>query len=96
MTTLYRVLVILVVAFMIGGVMFAAVGGNGTSNPSAQAGDLPREGHDRPDGHDEGREGGGGLPLGWIKSLVLMSVGAGVFLGMGRLASLIKSKPVLS
>lgn len=91
MTTLYRILVILVVAFMIGGVMYAAAGGSGSSTSALQTEGVPQGERVRPEGHDEGGEGGG-LPIGWIKSLVLMAVGAGVFLGLGQVAILVKPK----
>lgn len=98
MTTLYRILVILAVAFLIGGVMYAVVGGNGSSSSVPQGGEFPGDAHTRPEGHEEGGERGEGgeLPFGWIKSLILMLVGAGLFLGLGRLALLVKPKQSLS
>ncbi|MBI5942984.1 MAG: hypothetical protein HY864_01335 [Chloroflexi bacterium] len=80
MSILYRILVILVVATLIGGLFYAAVGsGDSTSRLPA-----PADGQPRPEGGEE-REGESALPLGMVKSLVIMSIASGVYLGLGRL-----------
>jgi hypothetical protein len=90
MTTLYRILIILVVASIIGGAIYMAVGGgNAVAEQSAQ---MPERDRPRPDG-GEGREGGEGLPFGILKSLVIMSVASGVYLAGNKLLSK-KPKPV--
>ncbi len=89
MSTLYRILVILVVATLIGGLFYAAVGsGNSTGGSPA-----PENGHRRPEGGEE-REGDSALPFGVLKSLVIMSIASGVYLGLGKLSAKTKPKPV--
>ena len=88
MAAFFRILVILVVAVLIGGLMYAGVG---ASDSSAGLGGFedeegrsqrPEGGDFRPE-HDEGREGGGfGFPSGVIKALVLMSIAGGVYSAM--------------
>ncbi len=93
MTTLYRILIILVVATIIGGAIYMAVGGGSSAGqqPSApiRSGDQPR-----PEGGED-REGGDGLPFGILKSLVIMSVASGVYLAGNKLLSK-KPKPVIA
>ena len=92
MTTLYRILIILVVAAIIGGAIYMAVsGGSAAVKQSAQISERDRP---RPGGR-EGREGGDGLPFGLLKSLVIMSVASGVYLAGNKLFSK-KPKPVLA
>ena len=92
MTTLYRILIILVVATIIGGAIYMAVGGGDSAGqPSA----LIRSGdQSRPEGGED-REGGDGLPFGILKSLVIMSVASGVYLAGNKLLSK-NMKPVLA
>ena len=92
MTTLYRILIILVVASIIGGAIYMAVGGGSSAGqPSApiRSGDQFR-----PEGGED-REGGDGLPFGILKSLVIMSVASGVYLAGNKLLSK-NLKPVLA
>ncbi|MBL8062902.1 MAG: hypothetical protein JNK32_07785 [Anaerolineales bacterium] len=92
MKTLFRVLLILVVATLIGGVMYIGVDASGSSNAPSFGDDegrpqLPAGGEFRPDGdgdafRPEGRdhdEGGLGFPGGVIKALVLMSIAGGIY-----------------
>jgi hypothetical protein len=90
MTTLYRILIILVVASIIGGAIYMAVGGGGSA--SQQPAPTRSRDQPRPEG-GEGREGGDGLPFGILKSLVIMSVASGIFLAGNKLFSK-KPKPV--
>jgi len=79
MNVLYRILLILVVAAIVGGVMVAAVGsGDSTGQPQMREG-----GQSRPEGGED-REGEG-LPFGFVKSLMIMSIASGVYLTAGRL-----------
>ena len=92
MTTLYRILIILVVASIIGGAIYMAVGGGssaGQTSAPIRSGDQPR-----PEGGED-REGGDGLPFGILKSLVIMSVASGVYLAGNKLLSK-NMKPVLA
>ena len=92
MTSLYRILIILVVASIIGGAIYMAVGGGssaGQPSASIRSGDQPR-----PEGGED-REGGDGLPFGILKSLVIMSVASGVYLAGNKLFSK-KPKPVIA
>ena len=73
MNTMFRILVILVVAVLIGGVIYSAV----NAMPAQGGFDAERsrpEGRTRPTGERENFEGGMMLPFGVVKSLVLMSV----------------------
>jgi hypothetical protein len=91
MTTLYRILIILVVASIIGGAIYIAIGGGSTASqqpPQMRSGDRPR-----PEGGEDG-EGGDGLPIGILKSLVIMSVASGMYVAGNKLFSK-KPKPVL-
>ena len=92
MTTLYRILIILVVAAMIGGAIYLAVGGGDSAGQ--QPPQMRSDGQSRPEG-GEGREGGDGLPFGILKSLVIMSVASGVYLAGNKLFSK-KPKPVIA
>ena len=90
MTTLYRILIILVVASIIGGAIYMAVGGG--SSAGQQSAPIRSRDQPRPEG-GEGREGGDGLPFGILKSLVIMSVASGVYLAGNKLFSK-KPKPI--
>ena len=88
MNTVFRVLVILVVTTIIGGLMYVGVSASDSGTTGfpefEENGDLPQfaEGSEfRPEGdHDErGEEGGFGFPGGVIKALVLMSVAGGIY-----------------
>ncbi|MFM8369747.1 MAG: hypothetical protein ACKOBD_13445 [Chloroflexota bacterium] len=86
MNTLFRILVILVVATIIGGLMYVGVSASGSS---ASFGDFeegeerpqPPEGFEfRPEGEEqEDRDSGFGFPGGVIKALVLMSIAGGIY-----------------
>lgn len=86
MNTLFRILVILVVTTIIGGLMYVGVSASGSS---ASFGDFeegegrpqPPEGFEfRPEGEDhEDRDGGFGFPGGVVKALVLMSIAGGIY-----------------
>lgn len=90
MNTIFRVLIILVVTAIIGGLMYAGVSasesstsfesfeeGEGRPQPPEGAEFLPeREEHEEREG---GRDGGFGFPGGVIKALVLMSVAGGIY-----------------
>ena len=92
MNTLFRVLIILVVATIIGGLMYVGVSASNSSNngfPEFEGGrERPQfaEGSEfRPDGdHDEGRgeQGGFGFPGGVIKALVLMTIAGSIYSGI--------------
>ena len=87
MKTLFRVLLILAAASIIGGLMYA-----GASASSSPAANLPgfEEGEEMPqtpegaefrperEEHEE-REGGFGFPGGMLKAVVLMSIAGGVY-----------------
>ncbi|NOT03912.1 MAG: hypothetical protein HOP27_04865 [Anaerolineales bacterium] len=91
MTTLYRILIILVVATIIGGAIYMAVGGG--SSVGQQSAPIRSRDQPRPEG-GEGREEGE-LPFGILKSLVIMSVASGVYLAGNKLFSN-KPKPVFA
>jgi hypothetical protein len=92
MKVLFRILVILVVASLVGGAMFALVNvsGNGTQQRSFQrheGGQFPENnGGFRPDGdggrgdHEGGRGGALGLGFGLVKNLVVVAIIAIVYL----------------
>ena len=93
MTTLYRILIILVVASIIGGAIYMAVGGG--SSAGQQSASIRSDDHSRPEGREGHEEGGDGLPFGILKSLVIMSVASGVYLAGNKLFSK-KPKPVIA
>lgn len=84
MKTLYRVLIILTVAVIIGGLMYAGVSASGSSANSGgfeEGGPHPPEGMEfRPGGDRD--EGGLGFPAGMVKALVLMTVAGGIYSGI--------------
>ena len=79
MSTLYRTLVLLVIATLIGGLFYAAVG-SGDSTTGLPA---PADGQPRPEGGEE-RDGETDLPLGMVKSLAIMSIASGVYLAVDK------------
>jgi hypothetical protein len=83
MKTLFRVLVILVAASIIGGLMYAGVSASGSSTANFEEGEgrpqLPEGAEFRPDGEREEREGGFGVPTGIVKAVGLMSLAGGVY-----------------
>ncbi len=93
MTTLYRILIILVVASIIGGTIYMAVGGGNSAGQ--QPPQMRSDGHSRPDGGEGHEEGGDGLPFGILKSLMIMFVASGVYLAGNKLLSK-NLKPVLA
>jgi hypothetical protein len=84
MKTLFRVLVILVMASIIGGLMYAGVSALGSSTTNFEEGEgrpqRPEGAEFRPE-HDEHENRGDGidLPGGVVKALVLMSVAGGIY-----------------
>jgi hypothetical protein len=90
MKTIFRVLIILVVATLIGGLMYAGVNASSSTNafPSFEEGrERPQfsEGTEfRPEGDRDGRDerGGFGFPGGVLKAVVLMSIAGGIYSGI--------------
>jgi hypothetical protein len=84
MNTLFRILVILVVASLIGGAIFALV--NVAAAASQQSSSHRPEGdRHRPEGGErDGPDGGIFLPFGMIKNLVVISIIAAVYLNAGK------------
>ena len=86
MKTLLRILLILVVASIIGGLMYVGVNASGSSDtPSFEERTRPQFDPDgdnegfRPEGERDGERGDVGFPGGVIKSLVLMSIAGGIY-----------------
>lgn len=101
MNTLFRVLIILVVAVIIGGLMYVGVSASNSSNngfPEFEGGRQRPEGSEfRPEGdHDgeRGERGGFGFPGGIIKALVLMTVAGSIYSGIVQVGK--KSKQMLA
>ncbi len=73
MKTIYRVLIILFVAALLGGAIYAAVSAGGNGVQARERGEFdrerfePREGGIRPEGED-----GIWLPFGMVKSLIII------------------------
>ncbi|MBE0671341.1 MAG: hypothetical protein IH588_12185 [Anaerolineales bacterium] len=85
MKIVFQVLVILVIAALIGGLMYAGVSAAGSSSVSSFNGERLEqpstlEGREfRPDGDHDERDGEAGFPGGVVKALVLMSFAGGVY-----------------
>lgn len=85
MKTLFRVLVLLVIATLIGGLMYVGVNAAGTSNVQSFEGGSPQfqEGGEqfRPEREEHGERGEGGFrfPGGMIKAGVLMTFAGGIY-----------------
>ena len=101
MNTLFRVLIILVVAVIIGGLMYVGVSASNSSNngfPEFEGGRQRPEGSEfRPEGdHDgeQGERGGFGFPGGIIKALVLMTIAGSIYSGIVRMGK--QSKKTLA
>ncbi|MFN8401582.1 MAG: hypothetical protein U0X74_16335 [Anaerolineales bacterium] len=96
MNTLFRVLIILVVAVIIGGLMYVGVSASNSSNngfPEFEGGrQRPESSEFRPEGGDfrpegdfdgeRGERGGFGFPGGIIKALVLMTIAGSIYSGI--------------
>ncbi|MDD2921694.1 MAG: hypothetical protein PHQ36_05345 [Anaerolineales bacterium] len=86
MKTLFRILVILVVASLIGGVIFALVNMNDSASQQRSAFQRPEGERHRPEGGDRDRLGGSiFLPFGMIKNLAVISIIAAIYLNVGKL-----------
>ena len=87
MKTIFRILIILVVTSIVGGLMYAGVSAMGSATTNFEDGEgrpqLPEGAEFSPDREEheerEGRDGGFGFPGGVIKSLVLMSIAGGIY-----------------
>ena len=85
MKTFFRVLIILVIASIIGGMMYVGVNASSSATGSAnfeEGGErpsLPEGAEFRPEGDREERDGGFGFPVGVLKALVLMSIAGGAY-----------------
>ena len=86
MNTLFRILVIVVIATLIGGLMYAGVSAAGSATTfgdfeESEGRPQPPEGVEFRPEREEAEEGeaGFGFPAGMIKALVLMSVAGGVY-----------------
>ena len=93
MNTLFRIFVILVVAALIGGLMYVGVNASnsytsfgdfdeGEGFPQRSDGDEFRPEHDEfeeQEGREGGQDGGFGFPGGVLKAVVLMSIAGGIY-----------------
>ncbi|MBN8655219.1 MAG: hypothetical protein J0M11_05725 [Anaerolineae bacterium] len=87
MKTIFRILIILVVTAIVGGLMYAGVSASGSATTTFEDGEgrpqLPEGAEFRPEHEEhegrEGRDGGFGFPGGVVKSLILMSVAGGIY-----------------
>jgi hypothetical protein len=102
MKVIFRVLVILVVATLIGGAIFAAVsagGSSGNTQRGFEGGDRPAlpngeaPGNFRPDGDGGRSEGGSGLPFGMVKGLVIITIIAAIYFNINKFFGKKKSIP---
>ena len=84
MNALSRAFIIVIVALLIGGVMFTAVSAVSDAPPPDTAGvevtrpPRPEGGEDHSE-RGEGFEGGFFLPMGMVKSIIFMTAAAGVY-----------------
>ena len=91
MKTLFRILIILVVASLIGGAIFAAVNGNGSASQRSSF-QRPEGDRPHPEGDHEGHDGGFGLPFGVFKSFAVISIIAVVYLNGTKWFSKVKGE----
>ncbi len=84
MNTIFKILVILVVAVIVGGAFYGAVtatsSGSGTSMPERPAGAEQFD-------HHEGGESGGGSPAEMIKSLAIISIVGALYFNLSKFFS---------
>lgn len=87
MKTIFRILIILVVTAIVGGLMYAGVSAMGSATttfddregrPQLPEGAEFRPEHEEHEEH-EGRDGRFGFPGGVVKSLILTSVAGGIY-----------------
>jgi hypothetical protein len=93
MKTVFRILVILVVAVLLGGLFYGAVtatSSSGADQPTRL--ERPTNGEFPADRPDRETSGGIQLPFDSLKNLLIISVIAAVYLNAGRLFA--KKKPV--
>jgi hypothetical protein len=84
MKILFRVLVILVVASLIGGAIFALVNVSGAASQRSSV-QRPEGDRFRPEGGERDQSNGGFfLPFGMIKNLAVISIIAAIYLHLGK------------
>jgi hypothetical protein len=91
MKTIFRIIVILVVATLVGGLFYGAVTSVSSSTGQTSMSERPASDFARPDGDRE--EGGGGFPVEAFKSLAIISIICAVYLNIFK--KLAVNKPIL-
>lgn len=82
MKTLFRILIILVITSIIGGLMYAGVSAAGTTSFEDERPQMPEGAEFHPEREEHGERDGIDFPGGMVKALVLMSIAGGVYSGV--------------
>jgi orotate phosphoribosyltransferase len=82
MKTLFRILIILVITSIIGGLMYAGVSAAGATSFEGERPQMPEGAEFRPEREEHGERDGLDIPGGMVKALVLMSIAGGVYSGV--------------
>ncbi|MBI5951364.1 MAG: hypothetical protein HY865_06885 [Chloroflexi bacterium] len=87
MKTIFRIVVILVVAFLVGGLFYGAVTATSSGTDQSSMPERSTDGEFPPDGLRPEREDDGAIqfPVDAVKNLVIISVIAAIYLNVGRL-----------
>lgn len=91
MKTIFRIIIILLVATLIGGLFYGAVSSGSSSAGQTSFSERPGGDFARPDGDRE--HGGGGFPVESIKNLAIISIICALYLNFVKKP--VVSKPVL-
>jgi len=91
MKTIFRIIVILVVTTLVGGLFYGAVTSGSSSTGQTSMSERPTGDFPRPDGDHE--EGSGGFPVESIKNLAIISIICAVYLNIFKKPAIIK--PIL-
>ncbi|MFN8382293.1 MAG: hypothetical protein U0V02_10155 [Anaerolineales bacterium] len=91
MKTIFRIIVILLVATLVGGLFYGAVTSGSSSTGQTNFSERPGGEFARPDGDRE--HGGGGFPVEAVKNLAIISIICAVYLNVFKKSAV--NKPIL-
>jgi hypothetical protein len=91
MKIISRIMIILLVAALVGGLFYSVVAAGSSSTNQTSISERPAGNFSRPDGDRE--EGGGGFPVDSIKNLAIISIICAVYLNFIKKPAV--KKPIL-